>query len=96
MKHCIIVALVCLNAALLVALVFGATTEKAYGQVLGANYLVVTGAINDDYELVYVLDLGTRRLAAWRFDRTKKQMVPIARGGGRNLMEDFSRARDRR
>ena len=96
MKRTIIAALICLNAALVVALVFGATTERAYGQVMGSNYLVLTGNVNENNDAVYVLDLSTRRLAAWRFDRTRKRLIAIAAGGGRDLMRDFNRERTRR
>jgi hypothetical protein len=95
MKQFIIAALVCLNAALLLALVFGAGTQKAYGQVIGANYLLMTGHVNEDNDAVYVLDLASRRLAAWRWDKTAKRLAPIAAGGGRELLQDFNRVTNR-
>ena len=94
MKHAVIVALICLNAALVAALVFGAGTQKAYGQVIGANYLVITGQVNRDNDAVYVLDLATRRLAAWRWDG--RRLASVGGGGGRELLRDFNRTRDRR
>ena len=96
MKHTAIVALICLNAALLAALLLGASTEPAYGQVIGANYLVITGNVNEDNDAVYILDLATRRLAAWRWDKTRKRLAPISAGGGRDLLRDFNRTDSRR
>ena len=92
MKKPLIVALMCVNAALLVALIAGTGTERAYGQVIGANYLVVTGNIFSDYDAVYVLDLATRRLAAWRYEKRKRPygMRPVA--AGRELLRDFGRS----
>ena len=91
MKKVAIVALMCLNAVLLVALIAGVATEKAYGQVVGANYLVVTGNIYADYDAVYVLDLSTRRLAAWRYEKRKKPFGFRAVSRGRDLLADFER-----
>ena len=87
-----VAVLVCLNAALVVALVFGTTSQTAHAQVVGANYLVTTGQINADNDAVWVLDLASRRLAALRFDKTKKRLVAIGPTGGRDLRRDFSRA----
>ncbi|MDY7009814.1 MAG: hypothetical protein SVV80_03590 [Planctomycetota bacterium] len=94
MKQAIIVALVCLNAALVVALVFGTGTQAADAQVIGGgtNYILITGDIREDYDAVYILDLGKRRLAAMRFDKSKGiakgRLVPA---GTRELLRDFER-----
>ncbi len=92
MKKELIVALVCLNVGLLTALLVGPLTEPAKAQVAvgGSNYLVVTGTYRGDDEAVYIIDLRSRRLAAWRFDRTKKNMVGF---GARELSRDFGRDR---
>jgi len=92
MKKTVIVALVCVNAALLVALVAGTGAQPAYGQVLGANYLVVTGNVSADYDGIYVLDLATRRLAAWRYETRRRPMGLVSVGRGRELLRDFGRA----
>ena len=94
MKRAAIVALLCLNAALLVMLVAGSGTEqKAYGQVIASNYLVVTGNIYSDYDAIYILDLSTRRLAAWRYEKRKRPYGMRAVAAGREMLRDFGRSR---
>ena len=90
MKRAIIVTLVCVNVALLAALVLGAATPKAEAQAYrgAADYLLMTGHIGDNWDAVYVLDLAKRRLAAWQFNKTRKRLVAI---GTRDLKDDFRR-----
>jgi hypothetical protein len=93
MKQMILVALACLNAALLVALVFNAgapTGETAEAQIVGggADYLVMTGAVAQNYDALYVLDLSSRQLAAWKFDKKDNLLKLIGR---RSLLRDFGR-----
>ena len=89
MKRACIVVLLCLNVVLLVALV-GINMNKAQGQtVRGANnYLMATGRIEANFDAIYVLDMKTRRLAAWQFDRTAKRLRPFK---GRTLAQDFGK-----
>ena len=47
---------------------------------------MVTGRIESGFEAVYILDLKTRKLGAWRFDRTAKIFKPYR---GRVLTSDF-------
>jgi len=49
---------------------------------------MVTGQVESGMEGVYVLDLKTRKLGVWRFDRTKKILVPYR---GRDLTTDFKK-----
>jgi len=90
MKKTVIVALVCVNAALLAALVLGAGAPAAHGQVFrgGADYLMMTGHIGEDWDAVYIIDLAQRRMAAWEFNKTRKRLVAI---GVRDLRNDFRR-----
>ena len=90
MKKALIVALVCVNVALLAALVLTAGASKANAQAYrgAADYLMVSGKIGTDWEAVYLLDLGRRRLLGFRFDKTSQQMLPIR---GRILANDFRR-----
>ena len=91
MRNVLVVALMCLNAALLMALIAGWGPEKAYGQVVGANYLVVTGNLGADDDAIYAIDLSQRRLAAWRYDTEQdpSRLVCITPHGGRDLRRDF-------
>jgi len=91
MKQFIIVALVCINAALIVALVFGAANQKAYGQLLGSNYLVITGQVASDEDAVWILNLGERRRVALRWNKSSKRLMVIGPSGGRDLRRDFGR-----
>ena len=88
MRKAVIVGLLCINVALLAALV-GVNMKGAQAQTLrgGNDYLMVTGKIEASFDAVYVIDLKTRRFAAWRFDRTSKRLVPYK---GRSLEGDFS------
>jgi hypothetical protein len=90
MKKALIVALVCINAALLLALVLGYGTPPAKAQVAGGatDYLMVTGRLIGEADAVYIIDLAKRRMAAWRFDKTNNKMVPMS---GHELKRDFDR-----
>jgi len=89
MKKALLVALVCINVAVLVALV-GVNLRRADAQVSrgGSDYIMVTGKIEAAFDAIFVVDLKSRRLAAWRFDRTAKRLVPYK---GRQLESDFKR-----
>lgn len=88
MKQFIIVALVCVNLVLVAALVFHATAPKAEAQVRGggSDYTMLTARMSDDLDVVYVIDLSSRRLAAWAWDRTNNRLQPVQ---GRELTQDF-------
>lgn len=96
MKQMIIVALMCLNASLLVAIVFGTGTPAAEAQVIGGgtNYIMVTGNLRENYDAIYIVDLGKRRLAALKFDKKgglKKGKLLIS--GIRDLPRDFGKVK---
>lgn len=90
MKKPLIIGLVCINVLLVAALVFTAGTPRANAQVYrgGADYLMVSGHVGTDWDAVYILDLGGRKLLGLRYDKTRKQMMPIR---GRELNNDFRR-----
>jgi len=89
MKKTIITVMLCVNVALLAALILTASERPAYGQVRGADYLVVTGEVGTNYDGIYVLDLATRRMAGLVVDKTTRRFGPI--GGGRDLTRDFGK-----
>jgi len=90
MKKALIVALICVNFALLAALILGPAVPKVQAQaVRGApDYLLVTGKVGADWDAVYLIDLAKRRLLGLRWDRTRRQMLPIR---GRAFRTDFDR-----
>ena len=87
MKQVIIVALLCLNAALLVALVVG-TNSPATAQAVGGrgDFAVTTGKLNLNLDVVYILDTASRRVAVLRYDRASNRMQPVGRT---ELSRDF-------
>ncbi len=87
MKKALIVALVCINILLVAVLVnFNATTAQAQTERGANNYIMVTGRVESGFEAIFVLDLKTRKLGAWRFDRPTRKLVPYK---GRILTTDF-------
>ena len=90
MKKALIVALACVNVVLLAALILGPAAGRAQAQaVRGApDYLLVTGKVGADWDAVYLIDLARRQLLGLRWDRTRRQMLPIR---GRSFTTDFDR-----
>jgi len=93
-KTWIVALLVVVNVALVAALVLHAWTPEAKAQVFrGApDYLVITGRIGTDWDALYIIDLKSRKLGVWRFDKTQKKLVQIR---GRLLKDDFGREKDK-
>ena len=93
MKRLAIILLVCINVALL-ALVLGKTLPRAEAQTMrgASDYLLMTGRIDQDEEVLYVIDVARRRLGTMRYDRTQGRMVPY---GSRDLTRDFRGTRGR-
>lgn len=79
MKKAALVALIAINAALVLALVFHASSQPAYGQVMQQSYVVITGRINNDLDAVYIIDLASRQLVATAYDNRNKQMINVTR-----------------
>ncbi len=91
MKKALIITLLCFNAALLVGLVLGTRSQRAEAQAFrgAANYLMITGHIGTNWDAVHVIDMGGRQIRSWRYDKTRKRLVPFT---GRSLEADFRRA----
>jgi len=85
-KKFAILALVCLNLALVGGLVHVNMAPAEAGLFKTTNYVVMTGHINSDTDALYIIDLATQKLAAWRWDINQKRMVIIS---GRTLTKDF-------
>ena len=90
MKQALIVALVCLNLALLVALVSGATAPAQAQSVGGrSDYLLVNGMIGRGEDVMYVIDTGARRLAVLRYSVANGRVVTVT---GSDLAREFGAA----
>lgn len=89
MKQALIVALVCLNLALLVATI-SATTAPAQAQTVGGrgDFLLLNGMIARGEDVVYVIDTGSRRLAVIRYSVQNGRIMPVAMS---DLSRDFGR-----
>jgi len=91
MRTGLIIALVCVNVGLLLALVLGTTVPPAQAQVVGGgtDYLMLTGKMRGtNAEALFVLDLARRKMVAFKFDITANKLVPMK---GRLLIQDFQR-----
>ncbi len=79
--------MICVNVAMLLALMAGVGTGTANAQVIsGPSYLMVTGAKSAGSDGLYLLDLANHKLLAMRFNTANKQMEPYML---RDLKRDF-------
>ena len=88
-KSTLLSGLLCLNMILLTAIVlrsYTPPTALAQGTGLSGNYVVVTGEIQDGYDAVYLIDLQSRYLHAFYYDRGQNA---LRHGGFRDLERDF-------
>jgi hypothetical protein len=86
--------LVCLNLLLLTGILlfaYSPPTALAQGAGLAGNYLAVTGEIQNEYDALYLIDLRSRTLHVFCYDRTTRQ---LAHRGYRSLERDFRQNRD--
>ena len=89
MKNASIAALIGLNVILALVMVFDAPRQTAQAQAFRgqSDYIVCTGAVDQNTEVVYVLDLAKRRLVAFEPDPNNKFRLKSYRG--RKLADDF-------
>lgn len=92
MKKLVIVALICVNVALVLALFLGRSEPTAKAQAIrgGTDYLLLTAKVNTDTDAVYVLDMAKRKMMGFEFDTTMKRLKPIR---ARDLANDFPPAK---
>ena len=90
MKAAIIVALLCVNAALVMMLAGTPNAPVANAQVVGgaSDYVMITAKVQSDNDAVYVIDLATRRLKVWKFDKNSNRLQTV---GVVDLKRDFGR-----
>ena len=94
MKRAVIVGLVCVNLALLLALMWGAAVPSAKAQAgfLKTDYMVVSGKHpGRQIEAIYIVDLAKERLASLYYDRANKRVTVLGRP--RDLKVDFRGAK---
>lgn len=88
-RSTLVALLVCVNLAMLTAVVLRTTSPPAayaQGTGLASNYVTVAGEIQDGYDSLYLIDLQTRYLHAFYFERGTNQ---FKHGGFRDLERDF-------
>lgn len=87
MKKLLIVALMCINVALLLALVLGSGIREVKAQGFRkTDYIMLTGKVGSGQDAIFVVDLARDRLAAWRYEERRKRLVPYR---GREFERDF-------
>ena len=88
MKKLIIVALVVANLGLLGGLMHTAGTREAQAanSYLETNYTMVAGRLESGNEILFVLDVASQQMAAFKYDMTSKRLDGV---GIRNLTTDF-------
>ncbi len=67
---------VVLLVGLILTTVGGQNQVMAIGQTArGGDYIVATGQFTQNSELVYVMDVAARRLNAYSYDKSRRQLV---------------------
>ena len=91
-KRSIIVALAGVNILLLLSMIFASySLPAAHAQRVGAssNFIAVTSQADNDYDVLFLLDLGERRLHCFAPNRDRTGDVSLV--GSRDLTHDFNR-----
>jgi hypothetical protein len=83
-----ILAVATIGLAVLAAVVLAESGSPAESKPAAEScpYQVLSGQVNRDFDVVYVLDPAKGHLAVLKFEVTKDSLVPIA---GRELTKDF-------
>jgi len=92
LRRTLFVLLLGVNLALVAAMVLitpGPPVAHAQAVARGGNYIMVTGKVMDDYDVLYLVDLNTRTLHALTLEFTQRR---LQYGGYRSLVADFRRA----
>lgn len=86
MKRILIVVLILINLAMLGLLVAGGAKGQAVTALRGGNYIMFTARAGSDSGAVYIVDLATENMTAWRLDGQTRRLIPHRT---RNLTVDF-------
>jgi len=76
-KSTCVALLVCVNLVLLTGVIvvsYEPPAALAQGTGLAANFMMVAGEIQDQYDALYIIDLRHRTLHAFQFDRGTKAL----------------------
>jgi len=93
-KRTCLALLVCVNLVLLTAIVlftYSPPAALAQGTGLAGNYLVVTGEIQNEYDALYLIEMRSRTLHVFYYDKTRKELYY---SDVRSLERDFRQNRD--
>lgn len=92
MKRKLIIAMVFVNAALLIALAVGTAPQQAKAQTFPTtDYLMFTSRMTEATEGVCVVDLGSLRMMAWRLRQQGNRYALSTVRSTRDLARDFGR-----
>lgn len=86
--------LICVNAALLTGIVLAATsppTALAQATGLSGNYLAVCAQVQNQFDALYVIDMQSKRLHAFLWDKGRQQLDYAS---SRDLRADFRNDRE--
>lgn len=72
----VMIVLLLVTAAILTAMLVSVQTERAYAEpcVKGGGFVVASGRISTDMDLLYVIDVGARKLNYYGYSLTTKQV----------------------
>lgn len=93
-RNWLLALLVSVNVALAAAIVlYTAPPKPAFAQAAGlsGNYLAVSGEMQDQWDALYLLDLRTRHLHAFYYDKSRKELMY---SDVRSLERDFRNNKD--
>ncbi len=92
MKRKLIIAMVVVNAALLIALAVGTAPHQAKAQTFPTtDYLMFTAQMTQVTEGICVVDLGSMRMMAWRLRQQGNRYALTSLRAPRDLGRDFGR-----
>ena len=92
MKRKLIIAMVFVNAGLLIALAVGTAPQQAKAQTFPTtDYLMFTAQMTQVTEGICVVDLGSMRMMAWRLRQKGRGYYLSTIGTSRDLARDFGR-----
>ena len=91
MKKAAIVALACINVALLAAMIHVSTPPaQAQGFTGATDYLAITGKIDQDLDAIYIVDIAKSKLVCFKLIPGPNNSYKMVFCGGRSMVQDFT------